>query len=325
MITKGLPFQFKGVVDVSDCKKLRDVIIKAGLNFHVEKYPIFGHKDNIIAECPNYFATVRTDKNIGLGIVKDKYTIVQNISAFNFFDSAIGKNKASWYNAGCFGNGERIFVSAKLPYPLFIKGDLIDHYLVFTTTHDGTGTVKILLTSIRVVCENTLNAAIKNNQAMIPFKHTNSIHDKIRIADKILNINKNKVKFLKEQYELMESIKVGDDKMVEFISKTILSTKDIDNIYITNHTYKEILNKNYDALVDTGITTNKANVIQSIVNYYHTNETQTNIKGTAWGVYNAVSGYYSNIANLKDEKRMDALLYGEASKKILKSNEIITN
>lgn len=104
-------------------------MLKAGLNFNVAKCELVGKMpikltgtdeelDRIIKEqkegahvfgtdiyrkCDNAFATYRTDYNIPLGVVKSKYTIVQNNDAFNFFDDAIGKNSAIWQTAGFWG------------------------------------------------------------------------------------------------------------------------------------------------------------------------------------------------------------------------------
>ena len=117
---KGKPWAYSGAIDVSDCATAKEVMLKAGLNFNVAKCELVGKMpikltgtdeelDRIIKEqkegahvfgtdiyrkCDNAFATYRTDFNIPLGVVKSKYTIVQNNDAFNFFDGAIGKNSA---------------------------------------------------------------------------------------------------------------------------------------------------------------------------------------------------------------------------------------
>ena len=161
-IVKGVPFRTKGAVNVEDCTTSEEVIKKAGLDWSVDKCYIYAAmlsniKDSFneggidYAPIDNTYGIYRTDKNIPLGIVKGRYTTVQNIDAFKFFDKAIGKNKAIWQTAGAFDQGQRIFVSAKLPNNIFVKNDVVDNYLVFTTSHDGSTGVKILLTPIRVV------------------------------------------------------------------------------------------------------------------------------------------------------------------------------
>ena len=134
-VVKGAPFRYRGAVNVEECKTAADVMSAAGLDWQVSKcelvakMPIHINKpknegfifgSNNYVDCPNAYATYRTDYNIPLGIVKERYTPVQNIDAFAFFDGAIGKDKAIWQTAGFFGNGERIFVSVKLPKNILV-------------------------------------------------------------------------------------------------------------------------------------------------------------------------------------------------------------
>lgn len=126
---KGKPWTYSGAIDVSDCATAKEVMLKAGLNFNVAKCELVGKMPikltgtdeelnriikeqkegahvfgtDIYRKCDNAFATYRTDYNIPLGVVKSKYTIVQNNDAFNFFDDAIGKNSAIWQTAGFWG------------------------------------------------------------------------------------------------------------------------------------------------------------------------------------------------------------------------------
>ena len=201
---KGKPWEYSGAVKVENCKTAADVMSAANLDFEVAKCELIAKMPtNSIAEhegfvfngdnyvkCPNAYATYRTDYNIPLGIVKERYTPVQNIEAFSFFDDCIGKDRAIWQTAGFFGNGERIFVSAKLPNDILVNGDPVENYLVFTNSHDGSTGVKILFTPIRVVCQNTLNAAIRTSTNFVSFRHTSSVHDNINVAKEILGICK---------------------------------------------------------------------------------------------------------------------------------------
>ena len=221
---KGKPWEYSGAVKVENCKTAADVMSAANLDFEVAKCELIAKMPtNSIAEhegfifngdnyvkCPNAYATYRTDYNIPLGIVKERYTPVQNIEAFSFFDDCIGKDRAIWQTAGFFGNGERIFVSAKLPNDILVNGDPVENYLVFTNSHDGSTGVKILFTPIRVVCQNTLNAAIKTSTNFVSFRHTSSVHDNINIAKEILGICKEKVQFVKEQFNFLANKPISD-------------------------------------------------------------------------------------------------------------------
>lgn len=331
-IIKNKPWEYRGTHNVENCKTTADVMSAAGLDWTVAKCKlvasmsisdgyvkdqdsfIFGN--NIYRECPNAYATYRTDLNIPLGIVKERYTPVQNTEAFNFFDSAIGKNKAIFQTAGWFGNGERIFVSVKLPKNILVDGDPVENYLVFTTSHDGSSGVKILFTPIRVVCQNTLNAAIQTSTNYVSFRHTKSVHSKIDIAAEILGICENKIYYLNEYYNKMTKIKMSDlDAQLTF-ANVILTEEEQFRIKETGHTIGQIVTRDWRAIQDSEISMKKVNVLSEMNNYYFSGVGQKEILGTAWGVYNAVTGYYSNIDNTDGTKRMDSLLYGDKSRKI---------
>lgn len=335
---KGEPFRFKGVTNVEDCKTAEEVMIKAGLNWDVAKCElvakmpihinnkesngfIFG--SNNYVDCPNAYATYRTDYNIPLGIVKNRYTPVQNMDAFTFFNNAIGKNRAIWQTAGCFGVGERVFVSAKLPKNILVNGDPVDNYLVFTTSHDGSSGVKILFTPIRVICKNTLNAAIAGLSNYVSFRHTKSVHSNIDIASEILGICDKQIEFLKEQYNIMSKIKIDDNKAQEVFAKVILTKDELFKIKQTGHTVNQIVMRNWKAINDTELSMKKVNVLSEINNYYFEGIGQKEILGTSWGVYNAITGYYSNVDNSEGSKRMDSLLYGDKSNKIETSGNLL--
>ena len=335
---KGMPFRYKGAVNVEDCKTAEDVMSSAGLNWNVSKcelvakMPIhinqadtngFIHGTNNYVECPNAFATYRTDYNIPLGIVKERYTPVQNTEAFNFFNNAIGKNKALWQTAGFFGNGERIFVSAKLPKNIFVQDDVIENYLVFTTSHDGSSGVKILFTPIRIVCENTLNAAIHDATNYISFRHTKSVHNNLDIAAEILETCNNKIANLQEQFTIMKKIKMTDEKAQQTFANVVLTDDEQFRIKQTGHTIGQIITRDWRAINDAQISMKKVNIIAEMNNYYFDGIGQRELVGTGYGVYNAVNGYYSNVDNSEGLKRMDSLLYGDKARKIELAGNLI--
>lgn len=341
-VAKGVPWRYKGVTDVTDCKTSEDVIAKAHLDWEVDKCELYGkmsvninsdedldkviketkdsdahlHGKDIFRICPNAYSTYRTDYNIPLGVVKGKYTPVQNKEAFKFFDDAIGSGRALWQTAGSFGNGERIFVSAKLPSNIMVKGDPVENYLVFTNSHDGTGGVKILFTPIRVICRNTLNAAIRTATNYVSFRHTASVHSNIQIAHEILGICDTKRKDLEEAYTILANIKVTDEDVMKYICENVLSETEEENLLNTGHSHKELCYRSNAAYEDSGISMRKLNVISSTWNYYNEGIGQKDIIGTAWGAANAISGYYSNIDNAVGEKRFDSLIFGDKSRKI---------
>lgn len=343
----GQPWRYTGAVNVEDCKTTEEVMIKAGLNYEVKKHELvvkmpidvmnmdkalddfnnLKKKDsdahilgsNLYTTCPNAYCTYRDDYKIPLGAVKKQYTIVQNKEAFKFFDDVIGANEAKWQTAGFFGNGEKVFVSAKLPDNILVKGDKVDNYLVFVNSHDSSSGVKILFTPIRVICQNTLTAAIRTSTNYISIRHTESAHANIKQAHEVLGITKKKIEYANEVYNMLANIKVTDEIVMEYICKHNLSEAEIEKLLGTNHTFKQVIYRNGSAVEDAEISTRKLNIITDIWEYYNDGIGQKEIAGTAWGAFNAISGYYSNVDNSEGSKRMDSLLFNDKAKKLEKA------
>lgn len=331
MTQKGLPFTYPGTVAVGDCKTAAEVMTKAHLNWEVGKCEVYAKMsinnsfDTNYMMVPNAYATYRKDNGQPLGVVKERYTPVQNIDAFNFFDNAIGKDKAIWYTAGSLGAGQRVFVAAKLPDTILIDGDPVDNYLVIMNSHDGSTGLKIMLTPVRIFCTNCLNAAIRSADKYISFRHTKSVHSNLDLANDILGISKAKIIALKEVWEELAKKPMSDDKAADTFARLILTESEIDNLLATGHNVKQIINRDFNAMQDANISTKKVNIITDMNNYYHNGIAQDEIRGTAWGVYNAVTGYYSNVDNVSGQKRFDSLLYGDKANKIEKvGNYLLT-
>lgn len=336
----GLPWHFKGVRDVVGCTTAREVIQAAKLDFSVAKCEIMANmpstskdidlcleSDNCIVQnengiiyngrtinkIENQFATYRTDNNTPLGLVKSKYEIVQNIDAFKFFDDAIGPNKAIWDTAGCFDGGKRIFVTAKLTDTIKVGGkDHIENYLVFTNSHDGSSGVNIMFTPVRIICQNCLPGARRASDQFIRFRHTESVHGKINTAADILGIARQQEIIMEQEFNKLSLTKMNDLEVMDYFASIHLNAEEYKNVKQEPNGIRLLFHRNNQTIANAGISTRKVNMLTDTMDYYHFGPGQREIQGTAWGAFNAVTGYYSNVANLKDAKRMDSLLYGNA-------------
>lgn len=128
----------------------------AGLKWQVIQKPL-ATEDGI--SVPGFKANLRETDNQVLGVVTNRYKVVQNEDAFAFTDDLLGEG-VTYETAGSLQNGRRIWILAKLPQRYIISGDEITPYLVFMNSHDGTGALKAAMTPVRVVCQNTLNLAL---------------------------------------------------------------------------------------------------------------------------------------------------------------------
>ena len=114
---------------------------------------------------------------------------MQNTDAFSFFDAIVCGEGMQYETAGALGNGEKIFITAKLPdYIKVGKDDLIEQYLFLTTSHDGAGSITAAFTPIRIVCNKTLNAAMRNHSNAFKIRHTANAKERLEEAHKLMGI-----------------------------------------------------------------------------------------------------------------------------------------
>jgi len=168
-----------------------EAIKAARLDWKVKKEPIFFKSGAELKAIEGKFATVRQDTKESLGVVGARYTELQNEEAFSFFDGIVGIKEAMYHTAGALGNGEKVWLMAKLPgYVKVIGHDVTEKYLLLSNSHDGSGSVKVLFTPIRVVCQNTLNIALQGASGENTFRmrHTPGMGMKIEEAQEALGI-----------------------------------------------------------------------------------------------------------------------------------------
>lgn len=324
---RGIPFKGKIGKDVSDCVTSEEVITKAKLNYHVAKCQLAAAMPAVNSSrdgklIPNIvnglefvdvkcaFATYRTDSNIPLGLVKSRYEPVQNIQAFNFFDTAIGDN-IKWDSAGYLGYGQKIFVSAKIDKPINIGGhDTIDQYLVFTNSHDGNSPIQIMLTPIRVACMNALNAAKLSSLSYISFRHNQGVNNKLLTVPEILCITNQRIEEEEEMYNFLFKKKVDDNDIKKYICGSFLSNDELA-IIDTLDLYSGLFKRDNSSFEQSTISKQKLNALIDTWDYTNEGLGQTEIEGTMYGAYNGVTGYFSNVKSYKnEEKRLDTEIFG---------------
>lgn len=198
---------------VQEAPTSADALKLAGLDWTVEKKPIFCEG----VEIPNYKANVRSSDNSVLGIVTDRYSIVQNKDAFEFTDALIG-GEVHYETAGSLRNGKLIWLLAKMPTAK-VLGDDVEPYLCFSNSHDGTGAVKVAMTPVRVVCNNTLNFALKGAKRSWSVKHLGNIENKMDEAMKTLELAERYMLKLNEDADKLANSKITMDEVREIVKK----------------------------------------------------------------------------------------------------------
>lgn len=190
-----------------------DALKLAGLDWKVVQKPVF--TNNI--EIPNYKANVRDSDNSVLGIVTDRYKIVQNVDAFDFTDSLIGED-VRYETAGSLRNGKTIWLLAKMNQQKILD-DAIDPYICFTNSHDGTGAIKVCMTPIRVVCNNTLNMALNSAKRCWSTKHMGDIKSKMEEAKHTLGLANTYMEKLAEEADILANSSMKHEEIEKFLDE----------------------------------------------------------------------------------------------------------
>ena len=198
---------------VEEAPTSSDALQLAGLDWQVIQEPIYTDTGERIS---GYKANVRDSDRKVLGVVTDRYKIIQNQEAFAFTDSLLGEG-VRYETAGALQEGKKVWLLARLPREYIISGERISPYLVFSNTHDGRGAVKVALTPIRVVCNNTLNLALNTASRSWSMIHTGNIKNKVWEAKNTLFMAEEYMEKLGKEFENLRKQKLSDQQVKEYI------------------------------------------------------------------------------------------------------------
>lgn len=210
------PWHGLGTV-VSDAPTSTEALRLAGLDWKVVQEPIYTEFNEPVE---GYRANVRDSDRKILGVVSDRYKVVQNTDAFSFTDELLGKG-VRYETAGSLQEGRKVWLLARLPREYIIAGERISPYLVFSNTHDGSGSVKVAVTPVRVVCNNTLNLALDTAKRSFSMIHTGNIQDKIQEARDTLFMAEEYMDCLGIEFEQLRRRKVTDAQVKEYIERLL--------------------------------------------------------------------------------------------------------
>lgn len=204
----GLGTQVESALTSADALKM------AGLDWEVRQKPIQVCGGSKIE---NYKANVRSTDGRVLGVVSDRYQIVQNVEAFSFTDELIGGD-VRYETAGSLQNGKKIWLLAKMPEKQIV-GDAVEPYLCFSNTHDGSGSIRVCMTPIRVVCNNTLNLALNTAKRQWSTKHVGDMKYKMAEARMCLELADKYMDDLAVYADRLANTRITDDQLQKILDE----------------------------------------------------------------------------------------------------------
>ena len=268
-----------------------EAIEAAGLGFTVEKMALKTSTSGLPVE--GHFATVRTDTMDVLGVVGSRYCLIQNKDAFTTFDAHVGEGEAIYHTAGVLGKGERIWLLAKLPDYIQVNGaDFVEKYMLLTNSHDGSGPVRVKLTPIRVVCENTLALALGGAEQEVRIRHTAQAESKLKEAHEILGLTNKLYAELDRIFNCMSEKHIEGKALVEYVKAIFPAASESDNQSRITQTRGKVLE-----LAESG----KGAELS---------------RGTVWGAYNAVTEFvdHCRLTSVSDAAGLKSMWFGSGER-----------
>lgn len=231
---------------------------------------------------PNRFALRRTDTGAVLGVCAGMYQPLQNKDAFAFFDGVFGKDKACYEVAGVLGDGERVWLLAKLPGEFdAIKGDSVNQYLLLTNGFDTNEPVRARFTPIRVVCQNTLTLALGKTASEVRVQHIGNVKAKMEIAGNLLRAAGLYFDETKELFRGFAKYGMKQAEVSGYFAEVIAGDRSANVNELHPVTRNRILK--VQELNETGI-----------------GHDIKGVRGTLWGAYNAVTEYVDHVRTGED-------------------------
>lgn len=277
-----------------------EAIAAAKLDWQVDKYPLFVRfgKDGQFFRKVKRKAIMPLDR-IGspecpvFGVVGDDYGIVQNVDAFKFFDPVIATKKATYETAGALGDGERVWILAKIPGSILVgKDDVVDKYLLLANSHTGMAALQIKLTPVRVVCNNTLTMALGFGDSLkIP--HFPDVKKRLAYASYLIaNILKNYVA-VEKSFVHMANTPMRANQFIQYLDQVIPIPEIPQNPSGALLARKERIER-------------QRRTLQGYFDAGHPKD-PPEIKHTLWSAYNTITFFSDHVMSVSDEVELSEL------------------
>lgn len=291
---------------------IAEAIELSGLGWLVEREPIAVDRGDAATvddwweprceEIPGFWANVRQDTRQVLGIVGDRYRIVQNVEAFQFVDQLIG-SAMHFETAGSLHGGRQVWVLARLPEYVEIGGDAVRCYVLLMNSHDGSTAVVAASTPVRVVCQNTLNWGLARAQQRYSIRHTDKIREHVHQARRVLELSIDYYRQFKH---------TGDELAGQQITETQLR-RVLDELYPSG----------IEDVASDRTRRSRERTKQRITDLFLRGDTQGNAPGSKWAAVNAIIEYADWIRPANAGSQRFARVIDDASRKT-RALELIT-
>jgi phage/plasmid-like protein (TIGR03299 family) len=289
--------------------KTADAAIQAAnLNWEVGLKRVYAWEGDVFHEFTDRKAVVRLDhwgkeECAPFGMVGGDYQVLQNREAFSFFDPVIETGKVEYHTAGALGNGERVWVLAKVAGDIVVKGcDRVEKYLLLSNGHDGRTALQVRFTPIRVVCQNTLSVANQGRGDLVKVYHGRDMHRRLDSAQETVKKILGFYDDLQKQFESFATFQIKTDQLKAYHEAVFPTPKRKPNQ--SERTYEEAL----------AVTRGLRQVSVDLFEKGRGNE-ESKVRGSLWAAYNGVTELVDHRMNYRNRRqRLDSLWFGDGER-----------
>lgn len=295
----------------------KEALDLAGLDWMVKKVQVnasyFNGGEFVDIPIPDTFANIRDIDNKVLGVVKQNYQIMQNNEAFDFMDTIVGDGAAAYHTAGALDGGRKVWILVKLPGEVLVrvKGheDVTEKYGLLYNSHDGSTKAALKVTPVRVVCQNTLNLAMRGGAFEI--RHTQNMMEKMKEAAEAMGLVEKTYGSLSEMFNLFAQVEMNTAEIKEFTKTVLKAAKMTKADLVDDGSEDEAQEDEKDPRALSTILELNAGGMGSEL-----------ASGTLWGAYNAITEYvdhqkkYRGDEDARKNNRLKSVWFDGSGQKV---------
>ena len=291
---------------MTDAVSTQDALQKGGLDFKVLKLPnihILPTGEELISE--DSFFTLRDDVNKVLGsrLGRD-YNVMQNHEALNLADEILQSGNASIETAGAIDEGKKVFICLRVNKDIVVgSNDKVQQYLLICNSHDGTMSITAKFTNVRVVCNNTLQMALRQGSG-VKVRHTINAQQRLQEAVRLMGMIQDNTGINTDAYNKMAETIITKEEMFNYFGNVFMTPAEISRVQ-GGEKATEVLS------------TRKQNILTDVLSFANSGVGQSMaMKGnnhTLWSAYNAVTGYATRKRFSSVDDRTNSLLFGSTA------------
>lgn len=270
---------------------------QAGLDWQANRSVVEYINGNSITQFQDKHVLYRSDTGKPLSVVSADYKVVQPDEVIDFFRALTATNGFQIETMGALKEGRRIWALARVEENAKILDDEVAPYLMLATSYDGSMATTAKFTTVRVVCNNTLQASLRNSagKKQITIPHS-TVFDAANLRME-LGIAANSWGLFKLQATRMANrtlLPAGADEFLLELFQSATPMKSVDpEIIRKSKGYKRIL---------------------ELFDGQQLGSDQDATDHTVWGMVNAVTEYVDHDQGRSQDNRLEQAWFGTGAK-----------